>query len=68
MPHLASIAKIIAMVALLVIIDQSIKAWVVTNMAYGEEWPLLPCILHSDHVFDKGALWCSQGLTHGFHM
>lgn len=49
MPRLSSIAQIIAAVAVLVLIDQAIKAWVVANMAYGEQWPLMPflSLLHA---------------------
>lgn len=49
MPRLTSIIVVFAAVALLVIMDQAIKAWVVAHMAYGEQWPLLPflSLLHA---------------------
>jgi len=70
MPRLASIAKIIAAIVLLVIIDQAIKAWVVANMAYGEEWPLLPFLsfLHARNtgvafsMFSNGSVLFLVGL------
>lgn len=70
MPRISSIIKVIVAVALLVIIDQAIKAWVVANMAYGEEWPLVPflSLLHARNtgvafsMFSDGSLLFLVGL------
>ena len=70
MPRLSSIVKIIVAIALLVIIDQAIKAWVVAHMAYGEEWPLLPflSLLHARNtgvafsMFSNGSVLFLVGL------
>jgi signal peptidase II len=48
---------LLALAAIVVILDQASKAWIRANLQHGEEIVLWPGVVHLSHVLNYGAAW-----------
>jgi signal peptidase II len=47
----------LALAAVVVVLDQASKAWIRANVQHGEEIVLWPGVVHLSHVLNHGAAW-----------
>ncbi|WP_283146686.1 signal peptidase II [Ligilactobacillus saerimneri] len=61
-----SLPVAVLIVGMIVALDQWVKAWVQSNIAFNHEQPLIPGVIDLTHIWNFGAAWSSFSGQHLF--